>query len=51
MNVNLLAASGPDSVERLSGMSRLTAIRVEVRPAAGPVDRTSWSGARENEAP
>jgi formate dehydrogenase len=44
VNVNLLAADGPDSLERVSGMANLTGFRVDVRPAAGPLDPTSWSG-------
>jgi len=44
VNVNLLAADGPDRLERVSGMAHLTGIDVEVRPAAGPQDVTSWSG-------
>jgi formate dehydrogenase len=44
VNVNLLAADGPDGIERLSGMAHLTGFPVEVRPAAGPRDPTSWSG-------
>jgi anaerobic selenocysteine-containing dehydrogenase len=44
VNVNLLAPDGPDSVEPLSGMSRLTAIEVTVTPATGPQDLSSWSG-------
>jgi formate dehydrogenase len=44
VNVNLLAASGPDRVEKLSGMSHLTGFNVTVVPAAGPQDPTSWSG-------
>lgn len=44
VNVNLLAADGPDNVEELSGMANLTAIPVEVKLAAGPLDRGSWSG-------
>ncbi len=47
VNVNLLAADGPDRIERLSGMARLTGIPVDVRPAAGPQDPTSWSGIAE----
>jgi formate dehydrogenase len=42
--VNLLAADGPDKIERVSGMAHLTGIVVDVRPAAGPQDETSWSG-------
>jgi hypothetical protein len=44
VNVNLLAASGPDRVDPLSGMSKLTAIEVDVAPAAGEQDPTDWSG-------
>jgi len=44
VNVNLLAADGPDKLERVSGMAHLTGIPVDVRPAAGPHDPTSWSG-------
>ena len=35
VNVNLLAADGPDQLERVSGMAHLTGIVVDVRPAAG----------------
>ncbi|MFK7985682.1 MAG: molybdopterin-dependent oxidoreductase [Sandaracinaceae bacterium] len=44
VNVNLLAASGPDAVDPLSGMSKLTAIAVDVRPAEGDKDERDWSG-------
>ena len=44
VNVNILAADGPDKIERFSGMAHLTGIPVDVRPAAGPQDPTSWSG-------
>jgi len=44
VNVNLLAADGPDSLCRISGMARLSGIPVEVSPAAGPKDPTNWSG-------
>jgi formate dehydrogenase len=44
VNVNLLAADGPDRVERISGMAHLTGIPVEVKPAAAPQERGSWSG-------
>ena len=46
-DVNLLADDGPESVERVSGMSRLTGLAVEVRPASGPQDPGSWSGLPE----
>ncbi|MDX2008926.1 MAG: molybdopterin-dependent oxidoreductase [Myxococcaceae bacterium] len=44
VNVNLLAADGPDGIEAVSGMANLTGFVVDVRPAAGPQDPTSWSG-------
>ena len=44
VNVNLLAADGPERIERLSGMAHLTGIEVDIAPAAGPLDPTSWSG-------
>jgi anaerobic selenocysteine-containing dehydrogenase len=47
VNVNLLAADGPDNVERVSGMAHLTGILVDVKPAAAPMDRTTWSGIPE----
>ena len=44
VNVNLLAADGPEKLERVSGMAHLTGILVDVRPAAGPLEPGSWSG-------
>jgi anaerobic selenocysteine-containing dehydrogenase len=44
VNVNLLAADGPENVEELSGMVQLTGIRVRIEPASVPIDPTSWSG-------
>ncbi|MDJ0852128.1 MAG: hypothetical protein QNK04_27480, partial [Myxococcota bacterium] len=44
VNVNLLAADGPDEIEKVSGMANLTGFPVEVRPAAGPLEPRSWSG-------
>jgi len=44
VNVNLLAADGPERLEPLSGMAHLTGFVVSVRPASGPQDPTSWSG-------
>ena len=49
VNVNLLAASGPDHVDRASGMSHHTGLPVEVAPAAGPLDPTDWSGVPASE--
>ena len=44
VNVNLLAADGPDRIEFESGMANLTGFVVDVVPARGPHDPTSWSG-------
>jgi anaerobic selenocysteine-containing dehydrogenase len=44
VNVNLLAADGPDGIERVSGMAHLTGFPVEIRPAQGPRDPRNWSG-------
>lgn len=43
-NVNILAADGPDEVEPLSGMAHMSGIPVQVQRAAGPVNRSSWTG-------
>lgn len=44
VNVNLLAADGPSRIERVSGMAHLTGFLVDVRPAAGPLNPSHWSG-------
>ena len=44
VNVNLLAADGPERIERISGMANLTGFCVDVTPAAAEFDATSWSG-------
>lgn len=44
MNVNLLAADGPEQLERVSGMAHLIGIPVEVTRAAGPQYAGDWSG-------
>lgn len=43
VNVNILAADGPENLEPLSGMARLTGISVEVTKAKGIMADT-WSG-------
>ncbi len=50
VNVNLLAASGPDAIDPVSGMAHLTGIPVDLRPAAGPRDPSTWSGLPPGEA-
>jgi formate dehydrogenase len=49
VNVNILAADGAERIDRLSGMARLTGIEVDVRPAAGSPDFSSWSGISTDE--
>ncbi len=44
VNVNLLAADGPDKLERVSGMAHLTGILVDVRLAEGALNPHHWSG-------
>ncbi|MFW2390047.1 MAG: molybdopterin-containing oxidoreductase family protein [Polyangiales bacterium] len=44
VNVNLLAADGPESLEKVSGMAHLTGIVVEVKQAAGELNSRHWSG-------
>ena len=43
-NVNVLASDGPHNVEPLSGMAHLSGIQVQVSPAAGPINPSSWTG-------
>lgn len=49
VNVNLLAADGPERLDPVSGMAHLTGFPVRLRPAAGPKDETDWSGVPLNE--
>ncbi len=49
VNVNLLAADGPDRIERESGMANLTGFVVDILPARGPLDPTNWAGIGEQE--
>jgi formate dehydrogenase len=43
VNVNILAGSGAEEVDTLSGMSKLTALDITIEPAKGPQAHT-WSG-------
>lgn len=43
VNVNLLAADGPDKIDKVSGMVHLTGFYVDIQPAAGELQHT-WSG-------
>jgi formate dehydrogenase len=44
VNVNILAADGPDRIDKVSGMAHLTGIPVEIRKSDGPQAVNSWSG-------
>ena len=44
VNVNLLAADGPASLDALSGMAQLTGFDVVVTRSQGPRNTRSWSG-------
>lgn len=48
VNVNILAADGPENLEFVSGMARLTGIEVTISPAKGEYAHT-WSGIDKNE--
>ncbi|MEM7020946.1 MAG: molybdopterin dinucleotide binding domain-containing protein, partial [Pseudomonadota bacterium] len=48
VNSNILAADGIENIERISGMAHLTGIPVEVKPAAAPLVKQSWSGLSED---
>jgi anaerobic selenocysteine-containing dehydrogenase len=49
VNVNILAADGPDKIDPVSGMANLTGFYVEVIPAKGEQAENSWSGLKEDE--
>lgn len=44
VNVNLLAGDGPQRLDPVSGMARLTGLTVQLRPAQGDKDESTWSG-------
>jgi anaerobic selenocysteine-containing dehydrogenase len=47
VNVNLLASSGPNKLERVSGMAHLTGIVVDIVKARGAKSDETWSGLSE----
>ncbi|MCB0640253.1 MAG: hypothetical protein KDC44_01375, partial [Phaeodactylibacter sp.] len=47
VNVNILAGDGPEALEAVSGMARLTGIPVDIQAATGPQADT-WSGLPED---
>ena len=44
VNVNILASSGVDHIDRVSGMSQLTSLIVRVNKATSDTTGSSWSG-------
>ncbi len=44
VNVNILAADGPEKIDPISGMVHLTGIPVEIVPAQGDLKSDNWSG-------
>ncbi|MEO1338866.1 MAG: molybdopterin dinucleotide binding domain-containing protein, partial [Myxococcota bacterium] len=44
VNVNVLAADGPQALDPISGMARLTGIIVDVEAARGPREPGHWTG-------
>lgn len=44
VNVNLLAADGPEKIDKISGMAQLTGILVEIKPSPAPQDSSNWYG-------
>ena len=44
VNVNILAADGPNGIDPFTGMAHLTGILVDVCKAAGPKNDRDWSG-------
>lgn len=48
VNVNILAPSGADRLDPISGMALLTGILVDISKAAGPQSEDTWSGLPES---
>jgi anaerobic selenocysteine-containing dehydrogenase len=44
VNVNILAADGPSSIDPVSGMAVLTGLFVDIKRSVEPLDTGSWSG-------
>jgi anaerobic selenocysteine-containing dehydrogenase len=47
VNVNILAADGPENLETVSGMANLTGFVVDISKSSGPRVTDSWSGMDE----
>ncbi len=48
VNVNILAADGPDKIEKVSGMANLTGFVVEISKSTGSQAENSWSGLKQD---
>ena len=48
VNVNILAADGPDRIEKVSGMANLTGFVVEISKSKDKQAENSWSGLKED---
>lgn len=48
VNVNILAADGPENIERISGMANLTGFYVDIQPSENPLEEQSWSGLKKD---
>ena len=48
VNVNILAADGPENIEKVSGMVNLTGFFVDIQPSSGLQNENSWSGLEED---
>jgi formate dehydrogenase len=44
VNVNILAADGPENIEKVSGMVNLTGFFITIQPSSGQKSDNSWSG-------
>jgi len=48
VNVNVLAADGPENIEKVSGMVNLTGFFVDIQASSSPQNEKSWSGLEED---
>lgn len=48
VNVNILAADGPDKIEKVSGMANLTGFFVDIKASPEGQHKDSWSGLKED---
>jgi anaerobic selenocysteine-containing dehydrogenase len=48
VNVNILAADGPDQIEKVSGMANLTGFIVKIKKSGASQAENSWSGMEQD---